>query len=58
MEVTIDRLRERVLMTGKAFEVELTWSQALNLGTLLIEKSGEVEPVAPPGKSYRPVTER
>lgn len=45
-------------MTGKAFEVELTWSQALNLGTLLIEKSGEVEPVAPPGKSYRPVTER
>jgi len=44
MVIKADRNSKRVLLVGERFEVALTWSQALNLGSLLIEQSAEVEP--------------
>jgi hypothetical protein len=58
MLVTINRERTRVLLTGNGYEIQLTWSQAALLATLLNEKSREIEPARPPGKVYRPAVER
>jgi hypothetical protein len=58
MLVTTDRERQRVVLSGNGYEICLTWSQAALLATMLNEKSREVEPPPPPGRTYRPVTER
>lgn len=57
MLVTTDRERQRVIVTGERFQVELTWSQAGLLGALLNEGARELMPVIP-GKRYEPACER
>jgi hypothetical protein len=57
MLVTVDRDRQRVIVTGERFQVELTWSQADLLGALLNEKSRELMPVLK-GKTYSPAIEK
>jgi hypothetical protein len=57
MLVTADRKRQRVIVTGERFELELTWSQAGLLGAILNEKSRELMPVVP-DKRYEPAIER
>jgi hypothetical protein len=56
--VKTDPDSKRVIVSGERFEVALTWSQALNLGSLLVAHSKHVEPPAPSGKSYSPSIER
>ncbi len=57
MLVTTDRERQRVLLKGSGYQIELTWTQAGLLGALLNEKSRELMPVLN-GKTYSPATER
>jgi hypothetical protein len=52
MKVLVDPRRNHVLLQGDSFEARLTWSAALNLGTLLIEKSAQAEPPAGVGKTF------
>jgi len=54
MTVVADPHRQRVVLRGEKFEVDLTWSQALLLGTLLREASVEAEPATPIGLRYEP----
>ncbi len=43
---------------GGWYEIELTWSQAALLSTMLNECSREIEPVLNFGRTYCPTTER
>lgn len=56
--ITSDQDNKRVIVTGERFELSLTWSQALALGSLLTHHSREIEPPALPGKCYQPAVER
>lgn len=47
-----------VVLSGEGYEITLTWTQALNLGSLLVQKAEEAEPVPRSGRSYCPATER
>ena len=58
MTVRIDRVKQRVIVTGERFEIELTWSQAGLLGSLLNEGAREIQPVLNFGRRYEPATER
>ena len=58
MTVVADPQRQLVVLTGGKFEVDLTWSQALLLGTLLREAFLEVEPATPLGRTYEPTSGR
>lgn len=58
MVVRTDTSKKHVVLTGERFEVRLTWSQALALGSLLTHHSREIEPPARPGKRYEPAVER
>lgn len=53
---------KRVVLSGVDgsgwYELELSWSQALNLGSLLQQASHEIEPPAPTGRTYEPVAGR
>ena len=49
--VTTDPKRQRVVLRGERFQLELSWSQAALLATVLNEKSREVEPVLPFGRT-------
>jgi hypothetical protein len=56
--VKTDPDSKRVIVSGERFELALTWSQALNLGSLLVAHSKHVEPPIQAGKTYRPAVER
>lgn len=56
--IKTDQNTKRVILRGNRFEVQLTWSQALALGSLLVAQSRHVEPAALPGRTYCPSTER
>jgi hypothetical protein len=58
MVVKTDQGSKRVILKGNRFEVQLTWHQALALGSLLVAHSQHVEPPARPGKRYEPAVER
>lgn len=58
MVVTINRERNRVVLSGNRYEICLTWTQAALLATMLNERSREIEPPPPPGRVYRPAIER
>jgi hypothetical protein len=58
MIVRIDRVKQRVLVKGERFEIELTWSQAALLGVLLNDGARQLEPVLNFGKRYEPAIER
>lgn len=58
MIVTTDQGSKRVIVTGERFQIALTWSQALALGSLLVAHSQHVEPPALPGRTYCPSVER
>ena len=58
MQIRTNYETRRVLISGTdgsgAYRIELTWSQALNLGSLLIAESRLIEPPPPSGKCYSP----
>ncbi len=58
MHVTTDQTKNIVILRGERFQVSLTWAQALNLGSLLVQKAEEPEAIALLGRSYCPSTER
>lgn len=58
MIVRTDTRKKHIVLTGERFEVRLTWSQALALGSLLTHHSREIEPPARPGRTYTPAVER
>lgn len=58
MVVKTDSAKKHVVLTGERFQVSMTWSQALALGSLLVAHSRHVEPPARPGRTYRPAVER
>lgn len=58
MIVSTDIKKNHVILRGERFQVSMTWSQALALGSLLVAHSRHVEPAARPGRTYSPATER
>lgn len=58
MQVLTDVTRNQVILRAEGNEIQLSWAQALNLGSLLIKKAEEAEPPARPGKTYAPTAER
>jgi len=56
--VKTDNANKHVILSGERFQVSMTWTQALALGSLLVAHSRQVEPPALPGKRYEPAIER
>jgi hypothetical protein len=54
MTVAVDTVRHEVILTtAQGRTITLTWAAAVNLGSLLVQKGHEAEPVVT-GKSYCP----
>jgi hypothetical protein len=56
--VKTDNTKKHVILSGERFQVSMTWSQALALGSLLVAQSRFVEPAPLPGRTYCPSVER
>ena len=51
VRVSTDPKTQRVLLRGERFQIELTWSQAALLASLLNEASRQLEPLLPFGRT-------
>lgn len=58
MQIKTDSINKHVILQGERFQVSMTWSQALALGSLLVQHSRFVEPAPLPGRTYCPSVER